>query len=334
MPKIEKMKAGDYRIRVFAGRDEDGRPHWKVLRHPDPKRLQRLAAEFADDHRGTGSRYSIGAALESYISAKEPILSPSTIRAYKSMQKSLETQYSAFCGLSAAGLTKRAYQDFIAALKRSGKSSKYIANIHGLLASACDYIDCPLPSVTLPERTRPQLHEPTVAEIRALLEAVAGTDLEIPVRLGIYGLRRGEICALEKSDVKNGCVYVHADLVKQHGSTYTRKETPKTAESCRIVPIGEELAILIAKAPYIAKYDPDRLSHEFARFLKRHGIQHFRFHDLRHFFAAYMHDQGLSDAQIMALGGWKTDQVMKRVYRYALKDTETARKAVNLIEAL
>jgi integrase len=45
-----------------------------------------------------------------------------------------------------------------------------------------------------------------------------------------------------------------------------------------------------------------------------------RFHDLRHYFASYLHDKGFSDAEIMSLGGWKTDHVMKRVYRHAIKD--------------
>ena len=57
------------------------------------------------------------------------------------------------------------------------------------------------------------------------------------------------------------------------------------------------------------------------RFQKQLGIQSFRFHDLRHFYASYAHSMGMSDADIMKSGGWKTDNVMKNVYRHAMKET-------------
>ena len=39
-----------------------------------------------------------------------------------------------------------------------------------------------------------------------------------------------------------------------------------------------------------------------------------------------LHRLGVSDAEIMKMGGWKTDHVMKTVYRHALGEKETARK--------
>lgn len=61
---------------------------------------------------------------------------------------------------------------------------------------------------------------------------------------------------------------------------------------------------------------PDRLTQKFKKAVK----EKYRFHDLRHYYASTAHYLGIPDAYIMANGGWKTDSVMKRVYREALPD--------------
>jgi integrase len=45
-------------------------------------------------------------------------------------------------------------------------------------------------------------------------------------------------------------------------------------------------------------------------------------HDLRHYAASILHAIGIPDQYIMSRGGWKTDHVMKRVYRDTLTDVE------------
>ena len=57
------------------------------------------------------------------------------------------------------------------------------------------------------------------------------------------------------------------------------------------------------------------------RYQKKLDIQSFRFHDLRHFYASYAHSMGMSDADLLKSGGWKTDNVLKNVYRHAMKDS-------------
>ena len=48
----------------------------------------------------------------------------------------------------------------------------------------------------------------------------------------------------------------------------------------------------------------------------------FRFHDLRHYSASIMHAIGIPDQYIMARGGWKTDTVLKAVYRNVINDEQ------------
>ena len=48
----------------------------------------------------------------------------------------------------------------------------------------------------------------------------------------------------------------------------------------------------------------------------------FRFHDFRHYSASIMHAIGIPDQYIMARGGWKTDTVLKAVYRNVIYDEQ------------
>ena len=53
---------------------------------------------------------------------------------------------------------------------------------------------------------------------------------------------------------------------------------------------------------------------------------------MRHYYVSFAHSLGMSDANIMASGGWKTDSVMKRVYRHDMRKTEEQKRiADNLL---
>ena len=65
------------------------------------------------------------------------------------------------------------------------------------------------------------------------------------------------------------------------------------------------------------------VTHRFARMLKKLNIQHFRFHDLRHYSASIQHTLGIPDAYIMQRGGWEDDIVLKSVYRHAMDQEQS-----------
>lgn len=158
--------------------------------------------------------------------------------------------------------------------------------------------------------------------------------MEIPILLGIHGLRRGEICALRYPDDFDGnSVHVSRDVVYGYKQKVFEKP-PKTDRSDRLVPLAGEVVNLIATQGYVTKMTLAAISHAFPKLLQKNGIPKYRFHDLRHFFASYMHDQGFSDEQIMKMGGWQTDNVMKRVYRYALTDDTFVKKVNSAVNDL
>ena len=70
----------------------------------------------------------------------------------------------------------------------------------------------------------------------------------------------------------------------------------------------------------VVKCTPNQLTRRFQRAIQFSGLPHFRFHDLRHYSASFMHAIGIPDSYIMERGGWQTDNVMKTVYRHTLND--------------
>jgi len=49
-------------------------------------------------------------------------------------------------------------------------------------------------------------------------------------------------------------------------------------------------------------------------------MEHFSLHKFRHYFASKMSALNIPEADIIAMGGWETDYVMKTVYRHALEE--------------
>ncbi len=83
----------------------------------------------------------------------------------------------------------------------------------------------------------------------------------------------------------------------------------------------------IKEVGHITNLNSHSLSIMFHRVLKRNNINHFRFHDLRHYSASVRHALGIPDAYIMADGGWSTDNVLKAVYRHAMSDRRQSMSA-------
>lgn len=326
MAKIKKLPSGKWNVRVYLGRDETGKVISKSFTGSDRTLLKAQAQEYERTHRKITEKRPFGVMLDRYIKAREGVLSPSTIKGYKSIKKMLEADFEPFFSLPVYDIDRRALQDLLAGLVED-KKPKTIRNIFGLISSVLQENDCPVPHVRLPERTVRAVYSPSVDTITRIRECVKGTKLEIPVELGIRSLRRGEICALDADHVIGSAVYVEYDLVYDSDGNLVKKP-PKTKESERMVSVPQYVADRIKRDGCATRWKPNTISSAFSKMLEKNGIPHCRFHDLRRFYVAYLHDKGFSDAAILASGGWKTDHIMKNTYRYAL-DSEESRNRIS-----
>lgn len=310
MPKAKKLPSGSWRCQVLI----NGKRRSFTVDDPSPagrKKCEQIAAQAAVE--GRQSTKTVKQEIDAYIESKKKSLSVSTLAAYKSMA---ENSYKLIGHVNAASLTDAAVQAWIDALVDK-HSPKTVKNAYGLLSASCGHSF----RVKLPQAKPTEYYTPTDKDIKTLLASVKGSDLERAVLLAAFGtLREGEVCALTVNDFTKNTVTVSKSMA-WNGSGYVIK-SPKTVESNRTITLPPKIIkrITKGKTDRIVDYTPKNLSQTFARKLKEIGLPPFRFHDLRAYSASVRHALGVPDAYILADGGWKTDSVMKRVYRRAMDD--------------
>ena len=321
--KAIKKPNGKWRVTIYDYKDSTGKVHQKTFTADTRREAIRLANEYKDGPQL--SDLTVGEAVKGYIDAKKAVLSPSTHRSYMSMyKKHFET--SLFGSIKLTALDTISAQRFISDLDLSPKT---VRNICGLLtASVQMYLPQKVLPLTLPARIRPQLHTPTTAEVDSLISAIRkDRNLYIMVLLCAFGpMRRSEACAIRYEDIDYDAhaITIRRSLVYNNEHKWVYKDTPKTDTSYRTIIYPEEVTKAIGHGfgYVISDVTPHALSERFTKVLKAEGLPHFRVHDLRHYAASILHAIGIPDQYIMSRGGWKTDNVMKRVYRDTLSDVD------------
>ncbi len=135
-------------------------------------------------------------------------------------------------------------------------------------------------------------------------------------------MRLGEICALESTDITGNVITINKSLALCEDGSYKIKQ-PKTFSSYRTVHAPDFVIQRLSGIDgRILNMKPYNVTKALKRALKKNNLPDFRFHDLRHYAASILHAIGIPDQYIMNYGGWKTDYVMKSVYRNAI-DEET-----------
>lgn len=330
MATAKKLPSGSWRCQVFGGYEiVDGKKKRirKSFTVTDPSRrgkkeCERLAAEWAITHRDPETALTVYDAVRRYIDIKERVLSPSTVRGYELY---LKKRIAPISRESIHAITQTQVQRWINALADDGCSPKYIKNVYGLFASAVAYSGGQAFAVSFPASVSPALHTPCDEEMRVLLEHIKDRpELLTAVLLAAFGsMRRGEICALTSVDFTGNRVRVTKSMVRDKEGIWIIKPTPKTDESNReiVLPSFVMESITLPETGRVVPLHPEQISNRFRRAVRSSGCGHtFRFHDLRHYYVSIAHALGVPDAYIMQMGGWRTDNIMHRVYRDTLPD--------------
>lgn len=324
--KAVKTASGKWRVRPVDHYEYDANGKRRVvlacITRDTKQDALRAGYAYEREHKYTAAApLTFSAALEKYISLREPVLSPSTVRSYRYVQRSA---FAALDDLPVSRITSEILQSWISSYS-SDHSAKSVKNAAALVSSVLkmfrlsDRFD-----VRLPQKDVPDLYTPTDQDVRQLLDFVSGTDLERAILLASLGtLRRGEICALLREDISGTIVSVSKDMVLSPSREWIVK-APKTPQSVRRVELPEAaIRILIrdrAPGDRIVPMNPQYLTKRFQIAREAAGLPYFRLHDLRAYSASIRHALGIPDQYIMQAGGWKTDAVLKQVYRRTLSD--------------
>lgn len=271
------------------------------------------------DRKKRPENLTVKEACEKYIELKENVLSETTLRGYETI---IRNNITDIAEIPIRKLTQEIVQRWIniISLKLSPKTVK---NVYGLFTSVMNIF---YPDVTfhtrLPQYIEPEYYTPSDSDIKKLIRFIKGTELEKAVLLAAFGtLRRGEVCGIYKSDIKGNSIRIGNTKVR--GRKGMIEKAPKTDRSYRYVIYPE---FVIRKFDDVegrlVKMHPEDISKNFKHILQMAGIPEFRFHDLRHYTASIMHAIGIPDQYIMKRGGWKSDRVLKRVYRNVIEEED------------
>lgn len=119
------------------------------------------------------------------------------------------------------------------------------------------------------------------------------------ILLSLYtGIRIGELCALEWSDIRNGKIYITKTMQRirdNNGKSIIMITKPKSEKSNRIIPVPKSIENLIEKyrlpKGYVIhqsnnKYiEPRLIQKKFKGIVSESGLEEVHFHTLRHTFA-------------------------------------------------
>ena len=359
MARAQKLASGTWRCQVYSHKepifDEQGFPVLDENGEQKQKRIyrsftsdipgikgkraaERAAAEWADgkDRISHTASLTVGEAIDKYIEESSAVLSPTTIQGYRRIQK---VAFKDLLDIKLYQLTNATLSEAVSAESRrparsNHKNSRYISpktvhNEYGLLTAVLNRympgLNCKVSLPQIPE-TFPDLLEPDV-----IFRIVKGSDIELAVLLAVWlSFSRSEILGLTKSSSIKGDYITVKEVVVSVDNKECRKNTGKNRKRQRTHRIPPYIKKLIdATDPAEDRLVPmtgSMLYHKWANLLKKNGLPHMRFHDLRHVNASVMAMLKIPDKYAQERGGWSSNYVMKGVYTQAF---DSARIAVD-----
>ena len=339
MAKAKKLPSGQWRTLVYSHTDPTTKKRkYKSFTADTKWESESQAAEYRNKQKNSvvrsGLDLTVKQAMARYITSKEAVLSPATVREYT---RSAENDLKMLHNIKLRDLTQEIIQTAITKEAKT-KSPKTVRNIHGFLSAVLDmfYPEFKL-DTTLPQKKKIERHIPAEKDVKKLMKTAEGTDVEIAILLAATGsLRRSEISAVRQRNVADTGIYVKSAIVQNKDKEWVEK-IPKTGAGYRFCPLPAEIikklrnAETIDNDDRIVRLNPNQIYNRFQTIQRHAETPHIRFHDLRHYYASILHAIGVPDKYIMQYGGWATDTVLKNVYQHVMddKDIEEQNKVIS-----
>lgn len=298
---------------------------------PDVAHAKALAmkAELIQKEKRLPQQMTLRQVVENYIASKRPLLSPATLRGYRTI---LDNRFPQAMQQNPARLTEQQWQAYINQ-EANRCSAKTLKNAWALISAAVKQESGLDLHVSLPPVVRHARAYLDYEQIPRFVDAVRDQPCELPALLALCSLRRSEIVDLcwQDIDVVRSLIHVDGAAVFGEDEVLIYKETNKNETSQRTVPIlipriAEIVSASTAPADTrIVSCNPNTLWAQINAVCKRAGLPCVGVHGLRHSFASLAYHLGIPERVAMEIGGWKDNQTMHKIYTHIAQQDIAAR---------
>lgn len=336
MAKAKKLPSGNWRVQVFTGqykKDDAGNyllnkkgkriPVYESITHPDKSEAEYMAAEYSREREsGYVADMTVRQGMTKYIEARRNVLSPTTIQGYEKIR---DNNLQPLMDIKIRKLTQDDVQTAVNA-DALILSSKTLHNAHGFLSAVLNVYRPSMKLTTTLKGARKHIKELPMPD--RIFEAVHGMEIELAALLAMWlSFTMSEIRGIMKSDIKNGVLTLNRVIVDVDNKPVVKTDMKEYARTRQHV-VPEYIMSLIDNCDgmYIVPLNASQIDYRWRMALRKAGVPHIRFHDLRAVSASVMHLLGIPDKYAMERGGWGTDETMKAHYQGVFTEE---RKAVD-----
>jgi integrase len=353
---IYKRKDGRWEARYVKSIGADGKKQYGSVygtSYTEAREKQLLFIGNYTPYQQTKATGTLSAVMCEWLISIEHTVKKSTYQKYRSITEN-HVNHSALGSLPIKYLTSRNISEFASAKLSSGKlSEKTVNDILVVISLALTYAE------EAYGIKKPRIHhikEP-LKEMRVLsveeqvvLERYLRLDMglyQFGILLALYtGIRIGELCALDWSDIHDGYVVISKTLhrIKDGNKTILEITEPKTKASNRTIPLPTYMQELtevfrgegsVLKTRSRGRVEPRLMQMTFERMIDECGLPKTNFHALRHTFATRCIEAGFdvkSLSEILGHSDVKTtlNKYVHSSYELKQKNMELLKPAIEL----
>lgn len=309
VPKPRQLKSGAWNIELRA----EGQSITEPTEAACIAKARAIRAGFIETRKKHES-LTLKAAIDKFISSRNNVLSPSTIRGYMYIRNNRLAD--------ASDKDIYTYDDWQTVINEDAAkfSPKTMKNTWGFICSVLKENGVQPPKVTLPQVVPHELPWLDYKQIKLFLKAIRGSDCEIGALLALHSLRRSEVLAITPQKITDNVIHVQGSRVFDENDKLIEKDTNKNPSSHRdveiVIPRLSELVKNYTGSPdepYVI-CNPNTLWAQINSICKANGLPEVGVHGLRRSFASLAYHLGWSERRTMATGGWSDLTTIHKIY--------------------
>lgn len=308
----------------------------------------------APEYEELGPQMLFSSYLLDWLEIVRVRVKPATYASYQGIIRNTLVPYFKRKNITLEGVEPRHIQSLYTEKLRKVKPNTVI-HYHAILHQALKYAvkteiiaSNPVAKVDRPKKNDFTPNFCDAKDLARVFEAVKGHRLELPVLVAaFYGLRRGEVLGLrwEAIDFQQETITINHTVTSFNvdgRQILLKQNSAKTKSSMRTLPLVAQFKDYFLKAKaaqeenkricgksYNREHEayifvdelgnlirPDYVTTEFPKLLKRNGLKHMRFHDLRHSCASLLLANGVPMKQIQEWLGHSDFSTTANVYAH------------------